>query len=146
MAWKLSGGNFKVVPEGTQVFKITDCKWDEDFGKLEFTLETAKGYKHIERFNLLNAEGEINEKVNNRYSYFARVALNDLSADEIEHDELVGKYIEATVEHDTKPNRNDPTKTVTFVNLNSFKKATGFNSVETPVGNAQKVNLDDLLG
>jgi hypothetical protein len=146
MAWKLSGGNFKVVPEGTHVFKVTDCKWDEDFGKLEFVLETSKGYKHIERFGLLDANGEVNEKANNAYSFFARTVLNDMNIDEIEHSDLVGKYIEATVEHDKKPNRNDPTKTVTFVKLGAKKPASGFNGAETPVGNAQKVNLDDLLG
>lgn len=65
MAWKLSEGGFQLVPEGTHIFKITDYKWDEDFGKLEFTLETANGYKHIERFGLLDADGEVNEKANN---------------------------------------------------------------------------------
>ena len=149
MAWKLSGGNFKVVPEGTHVFKIASCKWDADFGKLEFVLETAKGDRHIERFNLLKDNNEVNEKVNNRYSYFARTALNDKSADEIEHEELVHKYIEATVEHDVRTNKNDSTKTVTFVNLNNFKPAKGFNGTDVSVGDtpkSQKVNLDDLLG
>lgn len=148
MAWKLSGGNFKVVPEGTHVFKVTDYKWDEDFGKLEFTLETANGYKHIERFALLDANGEVLEKANNAYSFFARTVLNDMNVDEIEHSDLVGKYIEATVEHDRKPNRNDPTKTVTFVKLGDKKPASGFNTTSSaPSGTgSQKVNLDDLLG
>lgn len=151
MAWKLSEGNFKVVPEGTHVFKITDCKWDEDFGKLEFTLETSNGYKHVERFGLLDVNGEVNEKANNAYSFFARTALNNPSADEIEHSDLVGKYIEATVEHDKKPNRNDPSKTVTFVRLGDKKPASGFFTYESAPksvgsGGAHKVNLDDLLG
>ena len=151
MAWKLSGGGFQIVPEGTHIFKITDYKWDEDFGKLEFTLETSNGYKHIERFGLLDVNGEVNEKANNAYSFFARTALNNPSLDEIEHSDLVGCYIEATVEHDKKPSRNDPAKTVTFVRLGDKKAASGFNKVHTSAPgtgarNTEKLNLDDLLG
>ena len=53
MAWKLSQGGFNIVPEGTHIFKITGCEWDEDFGKLELTLETANGYKIGKRQNLV---------------------------------------------------------------------------------------------
>jgi hypothetical protein len=146
MAWKLSDGGFKIIPEGTHIFKITDYTWDSDFGKLAFTLETANGYKHIERFGLLNMDGEVNEKANNAYSFFARTALNNPSLDEIEHSDLVGCYIEATVEHDKQPNRNDPSKTVTFVRLGSKKAASGFNKSTTTETKSSKVNLDALLG
>ena len=115
MAWKLSEGGFTVVPEGEHIFKITEVNWDEDFGKLELTLETANGYKHIERFTLLDQNGEVNEKANNAYSFFARTALNNPSLDEIEHTDLVGCYIAAVVTHDVKPSTKDPAKTVTFV-------------------------------
>ena len=148
MAWKLSEGGFQIVPEGTHIFKITNYKWDEDFGKLEFTLETAKGYKHTERFGLLDANGEVNEKANNAYSFFARTALNNPSLDEIEHSGLVGCYIEATVEHDKKPSTKDPAKTVTFVKLGDKKTASGFakTASSAPTASSTKVNLDSLLG
>lgn len=148
MAWKLSGGGFQIVPEGTQIFKVTNYKWDEDFGKLEFTLETANGYKHTERFGLLDINGEVNEKANNAYSFFARTVLNNPSLDEIEHSDLVGHYIEATVEHDKKPSTKDPSKTVTFVKLGEKKPASGFNkpATATPTKTGAKVSLDDLLG
>lgn len=153
MAWKLSESTFQIIPEGTYVFKITAVKWDEDFGKLEISLETANGYKHIERFSLLTEVGEVNEKANNAYSFFARTALNNPSLDEIEHNDLVGCYIKATVEHDKKPNRNDPAKTMTFVKLGDKEAASGFDKSETPKSTdtsntkkSKKVNLDDLLG
>ena len=147
MAWKLSTGGYQIVPEGTHVFKIVNYKWDEDFGKLEFSLETANGYKHTERFGLLDENGEVNEKANNAYSYFARIALNNPSLDEIEHSDLVGCYIESTVEHEVKPNRNDPAKTVTFVKLGEKKAASGFKSVSGgETKSSTKMNLDDLLG
>lgn len=44
---------FSVVPEGTHVFKITDVKYKEAFGKLEIKMKTAKGQTHTERFSLL---------------------------------------------------------------------------------------------
>nr|DAJ08060.1 MAG TPA: Protein of unknown function (DUF669) [Caudoviricetes sp.] len=153
MAWKLSESTFQIIPEGTYVFKITAVKWDEDFGKLEISLETANGYKHIERFSLLTEDGEVNEKANNAYSFFARTALNNPSLDEIEHNDLVGCYIKATVEHDKKPNRNDPAKTMTFVKLGDKEAASGFDKSATPKSTdtsntkkSKKVNLDDLLG
>lgn len=149
MAWKLSECGFQIVPEGTHIFKITAYKWDEDFGKLEFTLETANGYKHTERFGLLNVDGEVNEKANNAYSFFARTALNNPSLDEIEHSDLVGCYIEATVEHDKKPSTKDPAKTVTFIKLGEKKPASGFGAVasaKSVAKESKKVNLDSLLG
>lgn len=44
---------FSLIPEGTHVFKITDVKYKEEFGKLEVTMQTQGGSKHIERFSLL---------------------------------------------------------------------------------------------
>lgn len=159
MAWKLSEGGFSIVPEGTHIFKITDYKWDEDFGKLEFTLETADGYKHIERYGLLDADGEVNEKANNAYSYFARTALNNPALDEIEHEDLVGCYIKAEVEHQKVPSNKDPAKMLTFARLGDKEPASGFDKTATPKaktktsskptatgGKSKKVNLDDLLG
>lgn len=156
MAWKLSEGGFTVVPEGEHIFKITEVNWDEDFGKLELTLETANGYKHIERFTLLDQNGEVNEKANNAYSFFARTALNNPSLDEIEHTDLVGCYIAAVVTHDVKPSTKDPAKTVTFVKLGDKKPASGFGATTTSAPaektetkttkKSNKVNLDELLG
>lgn len=156
MPWKLSEGGFQLVPKGTHIFKITDVEWDEDFGKLKVTMETANGYKHIEHFSLLDADGEVNEKANNAYSYFVRTALNNPSLDEIEHESLVGCYIEAEVEHEDVPDKKDPAKTKTFARLGKKSAATGFANGTTkgtavsakssaPKTN-KRVNLDDLLG
>ena len=150
MAWKLSEGGFSIIPEGEHIFKITDVKWDEDFGKLEITMETSNGYKHIERFSLINQEGEINEKANNAYSFFARTALNNPSLDEIEHTDLIGCYMAAVVTHVVKPSTKDPAKTVTFVQLGDKKPASGFNTSSSTTNSApkksSKIDLDDLLG
>lgn len=48
----LSDG-FSLIPEGTHIFKITGVSYKEAFGKLEITMQTQSGAKHIERFSLL---------------------------------------------------------------------------------------------
>lgn len=43
----LSDG-FSLIPEGAHVFKITGVSYKETFGKLETTMQTQSGVKHIE--------------------------------------------------------------------------------------------------
>lgn len=68
---------FTLIPEGTHVFKITAVNYKEAFGKLEITMQTQSGAKHIERFSLLKTDGSPNEGALNAFSYFAKTALND---------------------------------------------------------------------
>ena len=70
---------FTLIPEGTHVFKITEVNYKEDFGKMEVVMQTAKGQKHIERFSLLNKDGEPNQGGLNAFSYFAKTALDDFT-------------------------------------------------------------------
>lgn len=102
---------FTLIPEGTHVFKITAVNYKEAFGKLEITMQTQSGAKHIERFSLLKTDGSPNEGALNAFSYFAKTALNDFSLTEIDHEDLVGCFIECDVEHDVQPNKNKPDKT-----------------------------------
>lgn len=129
MAIKLSNSpTFVIIPEGRHTFKINEAKYDEDFGKMEITLVTADGMKQVERFTLLDNNGEYNEKAINAFSYFARVATGNLALEEIEAKQLVGCYINAEVAHTKVPSNKDPQKTVTFVNLKNYEMAKGFNS------------------
>jgi len=115
----LSAG-FTLIPEGRTVFKITDCIYKEKFGKIEVSLETKNGQKHKENFNL-TIEGGLNA-----FSFFAKTALNDFELAEIDHEALIGCYIAADVVHNKQPHRDDPNKTVTFVNLDGKYPADGF--------------------
>ena len=145
---KLSGG-FTVVPEGTHIFKITAVNYKEAFGKLEITMQTKNGDKHIERFTLLKSDGTENPGAVKAFSYFARQALNDISADEIDPENLVGCYLECDVSHDTQPNKNKPGQTVTFVRLDEKRPASGFEGeapVEQKAPEKKSFDLDDLLG
>jgi len=141
----LSSG-FTVIPEGTHTFKITAVEYKEDFGKLSVTMETQDGEKHIERYSLLTNGGEVNQGALNAFSYFAKTALNDFSLKEIDHEDLVGCFIECDVEHDVQPNRNDPSKTVTFVRLADKRPSDGCDEAPAPKGKPKRPNLSALLG
>lgn len=120
----LSAG-FTLIPEGRTVFLITGCEYKEKFGKIEVSLETKNKQKHKERFNITN-EGGLNA-----FSFFAKTALQDFDLDEIDHEAIVGCYIAADVKHTVQPHRDDPNKTVTFVNLDGKFPADGFDDVES---------------
>ena len=143
----LSSG-FSVIPEGTHTFKITAVEYKEDFGKLSVTMQTQDGEKHIERYSLLTNDGEVNQGALNAFSYFAKTALNDFSLKEIDHEDLVGCFIECDVEHDIQPNRNDPSKTVTFVRLADKRPSDGWDEAPAPKGKPKfdRSNLSALLG
>lgn len=124
-------GSFTVIPEGTHIFKVIDTNYDEEFGRLEITLQTKKGLKHVERFRFTNNAGEENEGAYKAWGFFAHTVMQDFDLDEVDPEELVGRYIQCTVEHDTQPNINDPSKTVTFVRLGDKKPADGFEGEST---------------
>jgi len=154
----LSKGGYTPIPEGEHIFKVVKSTYDEDFGKLEVELITASGQRHTERFNLIGNDGEINEKAQNAFSFFAKTALNNYNLEEIDHEDIVGCYIKCRVEHDVLPSRNDPARTVTFCRLTYIESASGFENeeAETPTPSEakstpatkknSKIDLDDLLG
>ena len=117
---------FTLIPEGTHTFLITEVKYKEDFGKMEVHMRTAKGQKHIERFSLLNKEGEANEGALNAFSYFAKTAMNDYTLTDIDEQDLVGHFISCDVIHEEVESKKDPSKTVTFVRLDRKEPADGF--------------------
>lgn len=145
---KLSEGSFTPIPEGEHIFKITKSTYDEDFGKLEIEMVTQSGQKHVERFHLINNEGEVNEGALNAFSYFAKTALNNFNLDEIDHADIEGCYIKATVVHNKQPSNKDPNKTVTFVNLKEYLAASGFeDKPDVKVSsNPGGIDLDAILG
>lgn len=122
----LSSGTFKVIPEGHYIFKITKVEYKETFGKLSITLETQDGQKTVERYSFLNSDGSEQQGGINAFSYFAKAAMGDFSLTEIDHEDLIGRFVEADVTHTVQPNKNDPTKTVTFVNLKNTTSSPGW--------------------
>lgn len=150
---KLSEGGFSLVPEGVTVFKVMevdDSKY-EDFGKISVKLQTASGQTHNENFSLTKANGELNEGALKAWSYFARTCLNNFSAEEIDTQDIVGCYIQATVKHETytRTKGNHAGEEGTAVRLNDYTVATGFggtSKAEDPVGvGDEDDDLDSFL-
>lgn len=125
---------FTVCPEGVHIFRIYKVEYNQDFGKLNISLVNAQGITHIERFSLINASGEPNERAYNAFSYFAKTALNNYSLDSIDPNHLVGRYIKAKVVHTILPSNKEEGKTMTFANLSDKWVADGFDT--TPVAKA----------
>lgn len=122
---ELSSG-FTLIPEGSHIFKIVGCEYKEKFGKIEVKMETKSGQKHTERFNV-KSDGGLNA-----FSYFAKTALDDFERSTIDHEEIVGHFIGCEVVHTTVPHRDDPNKTVTFVNLKDKFVAYDFDGGSEP--------------
>ena len=147
---KLSN-NFQPIPEGTHVFKITAVDYKETYGKMEITMTTASGKKHIERYSLLKDNGEPNDGALNAFSYFAKTALNDFDCEEVDPQDLVGHYMKCVVEHQQVESRTKPGTFVTFVKLAEKEPADAFEGEEpqeeefVPV-TKKGFDLDDLLG
>lgn len=123
---------FTLIPEGTHVFKITAVNYKEAFGKLEVTMQTQNGSKHIERFSLLKTDGSPNEGALNAFSYFAKTALNDPSLTEIDHTDLIGCFIECDIEHEVQENKKKPGQTITFARLADKRPSDGWEDTVAP--------------
>ena len=139
-------GGFQIMPEGEQVLKITKAEYDEDFGKAIFTLENVKGQTCQERFGLLNNDNTPNEKALGAFSFFAKTALNDFDIEDVDPEELVGRYIKAEVIHNKVESKKEPGKMMTFVNLGSKSPANGFDGEPAPKPKATGLDLSALLG
>ena len=145
---KLSESTFSLIPEGVTTFKVMevdDSKYD-DFGKLAVKLQTVKGETHTENFTLIKANGELNEGALKAWSYFARTCLNNFSADEIDTQDIVGCYIQATVKHEkyTRTKGDKAGQEGTSVRLNDYATATGFAANVDAVDDTDDEDIDDL--
>ena len=158
---------FSLVPEGVHVFRIYNVTYDEEFGKLTVFMVNAQGITHKENFSLKDKNDQPNEKALNAFSYFAKSALNDYTVEDIDHTDLINRFIRAEVIHNQTPSNKDPKKMMTFANLGDKSPADYFDvepvpaalTIGTPNAGAapasapapaQKkssgLNLDDLLG
>lgn len=112
MKRKASEG-FPLIPEGEQILRIKsvdDSKY-EKFGKMTIVVEDAGGVTANVNFSFTNDDGSDNSTANYIYTLIARAALNDQTLDEIDSDELPGKYIEAEIVH------NESSRGSTFANV-----------------------------
>lgn len=125
-------GGFTLCPKGVQVFRIYKVDYNEEFGKLIVHMVNAKGITIQERFSLMYQDGSINERACAAFSFFAKTALNDFALEAVDPETLVDHYIKVDVIHKEEVSRNDPTKTVTFVNTGDKWVADGFDTTPIP--------------
>ena len=134
MKIKLTETGYTLIPEGVTIFKITkvdDSKY-EDFGVLNISMQTAEGKTHFERFSLIKNNGELNTGALKAFSYFAKTCLNNFKVEEIDPQDIVGCYIQATVKHEhyDYTNSQGEHKAGTSERLNDYAPASGFNGAE----------------
>jgi hypothetical protein len=104
-----STGGAYINQAGSKVLlRITKSNYDQDFGKVEITLENEKGELVNNNFGLMSQDGSMNEGAIKAFSYFARVAIGDWGRDDIEDEELVGCYVRADIKmvKGSKPNKD----------------------------------------
>lgn len=123
---------FELIPEGTYVFRIYDVIYDEDFGKMQIKMVTAKGQTYIERFSLKSDKNTFNDKAMNAFAYFAKNALNDFSMADVDPEDLIDHYIEAEVIHTKSESKKEPGRMLTFANLGDKAPADGFDEEPVP--------------
>ena len=141
---QMTGNNFTVCPEGRHIFRIYKVDYNPDFGKVVVYMVNAQGNTVIQNYGLMNADGTMNQSICNAFSFFARTALNDFSREAIDHTELINHYIGAEVVHKVIPQKDDPSKTVTYANLYGEKwVAHGFDT--TPVAKALSLGTETAL-
>jgi hypothetical protein len=130
---KMTGSGYSICPEGKHIFRIWRVDYNKDFGKLLVYMVNAQGITHIENFSLMYQNGDMNEKACTAFSFFAKTALNNFSVEEIDHTDLIGRYIGAEIEHTVLPSTKNPGEKVTYANLGKNKwVADGFDTKPVP--------------
>lgn len=118
-----NASTYKLIPEGRTTFKIKNVVHDANNSKVEVDMLTEDGLRHIERFHFTYKDGTFNQGGLNAFGAFARAATGVTVLDQIEPEDLIDCYVSANVMHVRRPNRNDPTRTVTLINLKSYTRA-----------------------
>lgn len=116
MKRKLVEGEFQPIPAGEQVVRIKEIDESEyaKFDKLTVKIEDESGRTARVNFSFVNSDGEPNETADFIYTRMARAAMGDETLDEIDSQELVGKFVRVEIVH------NEGTKGGTFANVKKW--------------------------
>ena len=125
---------FKNIPEGRTILKIVSVDEKPQFDKVEVKLRNQEGLTMLQKYDT-SKEGGLNA-----YSFLARSAMDDFSLDEVEGDDLIGRFVEADVTHTVVESTKDEDKTFTFVNIKNLKPSVGF---EDEDDDEEMVEVDD---
>ena len=97
---------FKMLDEGSYIFKILSADFDEIKDAVVVKLVTQDGEKHTEFFNLVKANSEVNNFQVKHIIRLCATALNDdaLKKQPFDTDVLAdikGKFFQGTIQHST---------------------------------------------
>ena len=109
-------GGFSPMDEGNQVLRIYGVQYNEVFGNLTIYLNNAKAQTMRETFRFKGKDGKPNEAAMNAFSYFAKTAMQDFEMEDVDPQDLVGKYIRCEVVHNESGGN-------TYANLGREKEA-----------------------
>lgn len=127
-------GGFSLMDEGVQVLRIYGVDYSEVFGNLTVYLVNAKAQTMRETFRFKGKNGQPSEGAMNAFSYFAKTAMQDFEMEDVDPQDLVGRYIQCDVVH----NQNGDGRT--FANLGRDKEAAdGFEGPVDPKALTMKV-------
>ena len=131
---KLADNEFRNIPEGeviVRVKEIDDSKYSS-LDKLTVVVEDASGSTAKINFNFVSNDGEPNAKAEQAYAWMCRTLMNDETLDEVDYDELPGRYALVEVVHSTGD------KGGTFANIKKWlAPADGYDSEAAPSKQAE---------
>lgn len=119
---------FKMMDEGTYIFKVLEAKYDEMKDSVSVKVANQAGKTHVEFFNLVKNNGEVNEFQVKSIVRLCATALNDESLKFQPFDtdvlvDLVGAFFQADIVHDSY-NDKERANIAPF----SYASAEGFDS------------------
>lgn len=120
---KLAENEYQNIPEGEVIIKVKEID-DENYSKLDkltVVVVDASGASAKVNFNFVKDDGEPNTKAEAAYAWMCRVLMDDETLDEVDYDDLPGRYAKVMVEHSTGA------KGGTFANIKKWlEPASGF--------------------
>lgn len=132
--------DYQPLEEGVHNFKIVEVNFKEEYMKLSITLRTKFGADTYLNFNFIGNDGKPNEVANRIFSFFARTALHDKEAKQVDPETLIGRFVQATATKRTYTNKDGEEKYA--FDLKNFKEINGYEDAVEPAG----VDLASLIG
>lgn len=126
---QLKKSEFSNIPEGEQIIRVKsiDDSAFADFDKLTLVIEDKDGNTLKNNFEFTDKDGQPNDKAMTVFTIAARMLLGDQTLDEIDYNDLLGKYATVEIVHATG------TKGGTFANIKKWiGTAEGFAGGEAP--------------
>lgn len=103
MKRNLSEEKFPLIPAGEQTVRIAEIDESKyaDFQALTVVVEDAAGATARVNFNFLNDDGSPNDTADFVYGRMCRAALDDQTIDEVDSNDLIGRFVVVEVAHST---------------------------------------------